>query len=200
MFYPAIRPDNVNEKDNDMKTSGDICALVRQMISFICLEPDKVRVWDEPTGRSTIIKAQCSKSDMPRVVGSGAVHVRAMEKLVELMGRRSGLSMRFRLIEPEPGNSSRHGGFKPNPNWNSEPFMTLLGGVGDAIFRYGCKVENFDDDAIGETTMDLVASTKEQAELVEFVSGPVKLLWNAMGKANGRLIFANVSQDDVPAV
>jgi predicted RNA-binding protein YlqC (UPF0109 family) len=170
--------------------------LVNRILAEFTYEHEHRRVFAEAVGRSFVIKIQLHRADTPRAVGERGSHIQALDRVVAAVGNKSGVNMRAQLIEPEVGEKSQYGRFKPATNWNREGILKLLTDIGNAVFLGKTSVRLHEAGGTDITSsVELHVERTENRQLVEVVAGALKILFNAIGKANGRLLFLDVVSD-----
>jgi predicted RNA-binding protein YlqC (UPF0109 family) len=145
-----------------------------------------------PYGRSYLFQARASKSDTPKLVGERARTVRALSSLVELMGRRHRQTMQFQLLEPEVGHPGRMQPFMRQETWDAHPTEELAMQVaGECLIHPPLRVVTTNQpNYVSQFTV--VANNEERQEVIDALREPFAVIFNAIGKAKGRILQPDV--------
>lgn len=180
---------NVNEMVERVRNA------VEKIVKSICLEPSKVVVSVEELAASDLICVQVSASDMPRVIGRSGIHIRSLMNIVEAAARCHSVAMKLHLVEPEPGPRQQYRGFTPRANWDGDEVHELLKEVCSLTMPGGADVKRTDSEVATEFAIQPARPlpTLHLQPIVEACS----VLFNAIGKAQGRLITVAVAETTV---
>jgi len=174
-------------------TPEEIAAwLARRVLEEITFHKSDLHVTPTQVGRSCMIKVQVHKADMPRAIGSGGLHHRALDTLIAAIGIKYAVNMRVNLVEPEVGRPERYERFEASHNWNSEPVVALLRDICAAVFITSAEVSAH-DAADATTNLEVTVSAREPRKIIEPIGKALQVLFNAIGKANGRIVLLDVA-------
>lgn len=164
--------------------------IVRRIVKGIALHQGDVEVGLAGEGTMPIVNVRVNRGDMSRLIGKAGAHSRALEVVVAAISAKYGVPVRVFIQEPTTGMKDRYGGFAPNLNWNSAPLMMLLSDVCDACFSRPTTLDVQDMDVT--STFTVRVDMKEQQPIVQAVSVALGILFNAIGRASGRIVAITV--------
>jgi len=169
----------------------DACVqILTRILDQITYHAEDRKVWAVAIGRSWMIKMQLHRADTPRVVGERGSHIKAIDALTTVIGAKSGVTIRSQLLEPEVGSTERYHKFKPAAAWNSAEVKKIAEAICEATFSAPAKIEIHDGDDF-TSTLEVIVDRSENHMLVDTVCDAMKVLFNAIGKANGRILFVD---------
>lgn len=173
--------------------------LVRRILEEITFHHADLHVTPTQVGRSWMIKVQVNRADMPRVIGGGGLHHRALDTIVAAVGVKNAVNMRLHVLEPDVGRPERFEKFEASHNWNAEPVVRLLRDICAAVFITQAEV-SARDVADATTNLEVILSGKEPRKIIEPIGKALSALFNAIGKANGRIVMVDVAvEGEAPA-
>lgn len=179
---------------SDEQPQQIISNLLKRIISEIIFHPEDLKITPTSIGRSWTIRVMLHRADTPRCVGKGGNHIKSMDKLANLIGAKNGVNVRVMLSEPEVGKAERYAQFKPSEKWNGQEVAKLAKDVGDAIFA--SETSTIVGDVDGTTSsIEMTVSRRENKALVSAVQEAMQVLFNAIGKANGRILFLDIVEE-----
>lgn len=167
--------------------------LLTRIIKEITFHHENIRVTSSQLGRSHTLAIQVHKGDMPRVLGKSGAHIKALETLAAAIGASGGVTIRLRLLEPEVGEPDRYEQFRPAENWNSSHVVLLLSDLVEAIFG-SSKVEIFDGEDC-TSALEVTIATRENKAVIDAIGNALKVLFKAIGRANGRILTLDIATD-----
>jgi predicted RNA-binding protein YlqC (UPF0109 family) len=179
---------------NDEQKRAAFLDLFRRLVTEIISHPENLIIETKLHTQSIVMTLQAHAADTPRIIGSGAENFKALGIIAAALGARAGLHVSVPPIrEPVVGEPDRYK-FSPQPDWPKERIVKLLTDLARAAFADSSAVEVklFDDDASVSTTIELWVARNERGALVFGVGAALRTLFDAIGKANGRLIFLDV--------
>jgi len=138
-----------------------------------------------------MIKIQRHRADTPRAVGERGSHIKAIDQLCSVIGAKGGVNIRTQLLEPEVGSTERYHKFKPAASWNSEAVKSIAQDICEATLTIPVEVKVHDGEDF-TSTLEIVVDRSENHMLVDTVTKSMEVLMNAVGKANGRILFVDV--------
>jgi predicted RNA-binding protein YlqC (UPF0109 family) len=171
--------------------------LVERVLREITFHHDKLKVWVESMGRVQILYVQCHKGDMPRVIGKHGAHRNALFNLVEYIGLRYSTELRMENVEPQTGEVERFAPFVPSRTWDSGqkvhgPIVQLLRDFCQSVFAYETLVSITDSSHTPTSRLQVIVSDQEQMQRTVRIAEALKVLFNAVGKKNGRILLVDV--------
>lgn len=179
----------MNTNTTTETTPADI---IERLIREITLHTENIKIKETTLGRSSTLNVQVHKGDMSRVIGTKGAHVQAMERLIEMMSAKSGKRMTLRVGEPSMGGADSFAKFEPQATWESSHVVELVQDISAAVFVHPAQVELFDGEDF-QSVIEIVVSPNERKDLVAMVNAALAPLFNAIGKANGRLLKINAA-------
>jgi predicted RNA-binding protein YlqC (UPF0109 family) len=185
------------ESANEMKTNErsnasnwnveHVAQVISRLVQEIIMHPDNFERTIGMVGQTEVIYARVHRGDMPRLVGERGLHVQAITALVQLAGQRMGRSINFVLLEPATGEKDQHSRFSPQANWPMSRIRALVEDVALLVFR--CPLDVMVSDGEGSmTSVEVMVSSRETGNVVLQGGAAMTALFNAVGKANGRLL------------
>ncbi len=176
------------ETNNPQETCVNILTRILDQFTY---HPETRKVWAVAVGRSWMVKLQLHRADTPRVVGERGSHIRALDTISAAIGAKNGVNIRTQLLEPEVGLPERYHKFKPAENWNTEAVTKLADDICASVFvsPYAVKVN---DGADFTSTIEIQIDRSENKTLVDTIQKAMQVVFNAVGKANGRILFVDV--------
>ncbi len=177
--------------ENNRQPDDIAVDLITALVKEITRYHDDLDIRTTSIGRTCIIKIQPHRADMGKVTGSKGAHIKALNALAMMIGAKHGMNIRIQLVEPEVGRIDSHLPFEPNPVWNSAEVLQLLASLCDAVFRHPVEIET-DEEGI-TTTIAVIVNERESMPLVMAANDAILVMFNAIGKANGRNIIVDVS-------
>jgi predicted RNA-binding protein YlqC (UPF0109 family) len=179
---------------NDEQKRAAFLDLFRRLVTEIISHPENLIIETKLHTQSIVLTLQAHAADTPRLIGSGAETFRALGIIAAAMGARAGLRVSIPPIrEPVVGEPDRYK-FAPQKQWPKERIVALLTDVARAAFADSGAVEVklFDDDASVSTTIELWVARNERGALVFALGAALRTLFDAIGKANGRILYLDV--------
>lgn len=161
-----------------------------RMISY----PDALvlEVQERPTSYTITIQAHAA--DTPRLIGEAGRNYRAIASMMSLIGGRARHRIHIPPIkEPVVGVHERYQ-FCPDLHWPKEDLRSLLCRVARAMFEHpeAVRVEMEDIEATLSTNVQILVAKTEATAMVKAAQDCLTVLWDAIGKANGRLLYLDV--------
>jgi len=180
----------MNQTDKRLAFLG----LFRRVVTEIISHPEDLVLEAKQFTQSIVVTIQAHAADTPRLIGEGAANYKALVLLAVALGARAGLRVSIPPIrEPVVGKPDRYK-FAPNESWPKEKIIKLLLDVARGTFSDPDAVEAkvFDDDSTVSTTVELWVARNERLALVTGFGSALRTLFDAIGKANGRLLYLDV--------
>lgn len=133
-----------------MELETDIAKVFHQFIDGICEDKDDLRFTEHTDGAKVEITVQASLNDHRLLVGKGGRTVTAMKRLVDYMGKCSGILAHYELENPNSEEiSKREKPFVYNQHFDEGQFACLLGKL--------CKLVNLPSPGLGVTPARKIA-------------------------------------------
>ena len=185
-----------------MKTidAKPVLNLLTKLLTEIVEHPENLVIEHRALTASVTVTIQAHAGDTPRLIGEGAGNYRAIVAIVTAMGARRGFRVNVPPIkEPVVGEPSRYR-FTPNPDWPRKKILALLKETAAAVFAHPERLEfhEDDDDANHITTVEVFVARTERAEVLDSLGPAVRRVFDAIGKAHGRLLAVDVVQSTDP--
>jgi predicted RNA-binding protein YlqC (UPF0109 family) len=181
-----------------MKTDPQpFLSLLRRLVSEMVAYPGDVVIDHRTMAASITVTIQAHAADTPRLIGSQAQNYSAISAIAVAIGAKAGYRVHVPPIrEPVVGQPERFR-FASRPDWPREKLIKLVRDTMDAMFLHPSSIvydEAEDPDGL-MTTLDVVVSAQEREVLARELAGPVRKLFDAIGRANGRLLAVDLVQD-----
>lgn len=164
---------------------------IERILNYITFHPEDRKLNLSSLGRSWTISVRLHQADQPRAVGAKGSHVRALTDLVNRIGRRAAIPISFRLLEPEVGKPERHAPFSGQEDWDHEGVRELATDICNSILKYPVEVTSFDGDNFN-SNLEIAADMREPQEAIDDLNAIITPLFNAIGKAQGRLLTVDL--------
>lgn len=183
-------------------TAADIAVnLVGRIVREFTFHHDALKIWIEPMGRVQIIYLQTHQADMPRVIGKQGAHRHALFNIVEQIGLHYGAELRLENVEPAPGEAERFKPFAPAAKWDSRPVVQLLRDICKSVFNFETQVSIQDSPHTPTSNLQVVVAQGEHMQTAARVAECCKVLFNAIGKARGRILLVEmISQGELERI
>lgn len=177
-----------------------VIALLQKLLTEMVEHPENLVIEHRALTASVTITIQAHAGDTPRLIGEGAGNYRAIVAIATAAGARRGFRVNIPPIkEPVVGEPSRYR-FTPTPDWPRKRILGLLRDTLGAVFAHPEKVvcNEDDDDANHITTVEAFVSRMERAEVLDALAPAIRRVFDAIGKAHGRLLAVDVVQSADP--
>ncbi len=179
---------------NDTQKREWFLDLFRRIVTEIISHPENLVIEPKVFTQSIVLTVQAHAADTPRLIGEGAANYKALVTVATALGARAGLRVSVPPIrEPVVGAPDRYK-FNANDHWPKDRIVRLLTETAQATFAEpdAVEVKLFDDDSTVSTTIELWVARNERSALVFALGAALRVLFDAIGKANGRLIYLDV--------
>jgi predicted RNA-binding protein YlqC (UPF0109 family) len=197
----------MKKKDNEMKTTTKVvskgvphqiaCELVKRILSEITFHHDQLKVHAIELGVGWMVVISATRGDTPRIVGGRGMTFKAIDCLVGAIGNKYRMKIRAKLEEPTTGEQDRYERFKASEDWNRDGILKLLQDVCQQVFTHPIVDLSLADIDNQTSLVTVQVSRAEDRRLVEPVSKALEILFNAIGKANGRTIRLDIAIEGV---
>lgn len=158
--------------------------VIRDLIAAIICHPAQLQIKVACVGTIAALEICAHADDQPRLVGSRGTTIDAINTVVKAMAEKAGIrKVVCQLLEPKVGQKGPPRKFHANPNWRPQTVFDLLNRVLSAMLTEPFQIEQEHQD-----TVSLFQVTTEGAELNTNVEAALVKLFDAIGKANGRLV------------
>jgi predicted RNA-binding protein YlqC (UPF0109 family) len=182
--------------------------LFTDLLREIVLDKPALRVDAYPQSGSVSLSIQSNPTDQGRIIGGRGLHFRSLLALANCIGLKNGCTVNLAPMPRPTKRSERYDAFQPKEDWRKKEVGALLGRVVTAVAAHDQSVEINLADQAGAVTLTTVrmARSESYALILSMIQGMVnpsdgsamgwlKILFNAVGKANGRTIFLEVIAD-----
>jgi len=170
--------------------------VVEGIVQEIIQHPDKAKVTLSQLGRTSTIKVQVSKADMPRVIGKGGANAQAIQKFAEMVSARHRAVVKAQIAEPVDNAMAQEVKFVRQDAWNSAHVLQLMTEACELVLKHPFTIEVLDGEN-HESVIEVVCGDLEHADLTKFLMDALQPLVNSMGKANGRLLSINIAPGQI---
>lgn len=174
--------------------------LLTRILSEMVEHPEHLKIEQRSLTASVTITIQAHAGDTPRLIGEGAGNYKAIVAIATAIGARRGFRVNVPPIkEPIIGEASRYR-FTPNPDWPRKRILGLLRETLEAVFAHPerLRLSEDDDNSNHITTIEAFVSRTEKVEIIDALSPAIRRVFDAIGKAHGRLLAVDVVQDSDP--
>lgn len=145
--------------------------------------PQSIIVHEYQEGNLTKIVVECDRADISRLIGTGAVMVRAIRTILTRIGDLNGEKIWFRIIEPKEGSVKHGDPFKPKDDWmdkDDEAVADIMDQAGKALFQGEFCVHVRSDGDVTKLYIHL------QRECPFETIAALQVIFKAIGKGMGR--------------
>jgi predicted RNA-binding protein YlqC (UPF0109 family) len=176
-----------------MKTTD----LIQELIEGFTTHRDDLSV----TATDSVITIYTHAADYPKCIGKGGGMIAALQMIAGLAEARKGRRARIVLPPPIIGKETKGPPFAPNHDWtdsHSTEIDNLLHEVLDAI------LDPSTDMSVGHadvgTTTTLLATVRDVGQTIplEALEAALLTIFTAIGKANGRNVFVDITDEAKP--
>jgi predicted RNA-binding protein YlqC (UPF0109 family) len=171
--------------------------LVQRIISEITFHHNKLKVEAGQLGMGWQVVVTAHKADVPRIIGGRGMTFKALDCVVAAVGNKYRMKLRTKIVEPAEGEPDRYERFRPAEDWNREGILNLLQDTCKAVFAHPVEdiaVEDIDNQT---SLISVKISHAEDRRAAEFIGKALEILWNAIGKANGRTIRLDIGAEGI---
>lgn len=169
---------------------------LRELIAEIILHPDSLEFIRIPLTSHVVLNMRAQVSDTGRIIGPGGAHFRAFKMLAAIMGERQGVKVLLgRMDAPldsRPADSYRKVEFRVD--WDADKVRGLLERAASSSLPLGATVTAVDVDDV-TSVLTIQHSPRERSELVTALVEASQTLFNAIGKANGRMLYVTAEAE-----
>lgn len=173
-----------------------VTTLLRRVLTAIILHPDELVITPATGSTSVSYKLQAHVSDTGKIIGERGMMFNAIRNLVTVLGQRYGVTIHLgRVEEPESGDKDKFTRFKLNDGWTNE-FELVDAHLVEELCQHCFKGEiqvHYGEIGRGETQFNLKVARDEPARLCQLMQETLQVIFTAIGKAQGRLIYIVVS-------
>lgn len=199
----ARRPEVKTDVPLRMKTIDPkpVLALLQRLLEGMVAYPDDLRIEHRALTASVTITIQAHAADTPRLIGEGAANYRALVAVLMGAGAQQGYRVNIPPIrEPITGEPERYS-FQADPNWPRSNILALVRETAKAVVAHpsSVRIAVDDDDPNITTTVEVFVSRTERAELVDALAPAIRRLFDAIGRAKGRLVAVDFMAESDPA-
>lgn len=177
----------------------NISLLFSELVKSFVIHPDRLRVESSEDGKHQTIQFTGYGGDAGRIIGEAGEHYRALIDLAAYLSKRNGKRIILLPVLNGDGgtdNTDRHAMFAENPRWPAEAIQRRLVEITSALFG-AVTVER--DDVPGAVTKFGVHVRCSDEKVVDSIGHALAVIFNAIGKANGRTLVVTLYPATIPA-
>jgi predicted RNA-binding protein YlqC (UPF0109 family) len=161
--------------------------LLERILNEFTFHPEDRDVFEEPLGALTKIIIRPHKADMGRILGRKSIHLNALRAIVNGISLAQRRPMKIVLEEPVTGEKEKYDRFKAREVWRRDEVGKLLKDTVEMMVRGKVSLKLTEKGEV--SAFDVLVEDKESLTRVEAMQEPLQVIWNAIGKANGRELF-----------
>ncbi len=181
------------------KIADTITGLLRRIVSEFILSPKELRFEVNEMANSMTINIVATRGDVRRIIGTDGAHFKALSAFAQAMGRTLGVTVDMDQVdEPITGAMDRYPEFAVNENWPEERVRKLCEDMAGAVFKSSWGLELVSRKN-GTSNIDLTVYGEPDTLHVQSMGAAFKILFKAIGRANGRRLYLNVVPRDCGA-
>jgi predicted RNA-binding protein YlqC (UPF0109 family) len=185
-------------KANEQVKADTLRKLIKGMVIEFVLHPDDLVVVVTERSGVLSIRIRCHQGDVGRVIGTRGAHVNALKVLALLYGQKHKLRVDFMPIEESvQGKSDRYSKFKASTEWRKAELLGLLEQVAWNIFKADAAVAIACVDNVADSEITVSVARDEPARVVDQADAALGVIFNAIGKPNGRTLTVHVVAGDL---
>lgn len=168
--------------------------LFREILNELVLSPGFLKVYAVAMTKSIMLRIEASAGDMGRIIGEKGAHFKSLRAICGAVGHKFKVDIELPpLPESRTKRADRYEKFQGRDDWKKEKITDLIRRAAVLVFRHEEAVEvSVADLPDFISTYTVSVATAEPALLVEAMSAALKILFNAVGKANGRTLIVEV--------
>lgn len=167
--------------------------VLRDIVHEIILHPDDFEVIQIPLSSHLVVNLRAQTSDTGRIIGPKGAHFLALKIIVAAVGASCTKRVLLGRMEPplDGKGPDSYNKLVFKKDWNEAKVREILERTVASIFTYPSSVTVKDVDEV-TSVLCVTISSRERADLVAQVSDALQTLFNAVGKANGRIVLVDV--------
>jgi predicted RNA-binding protein YlqC (UPF0109 family) len=169
--------------------------MVKRIANEITFHHKELKVYAREAGLGWTVFIEAHRGDIPRLIGGGGQTFKALDAVCALIGNKYRMGIRLTIDEERAvGEKDRYETFKHAENWNKEGILRLLEDLCRAILEEPARIST-QDERTNRTVIIVLLSKKEVPAVAEAAKKALGILFNAIGKANGRLVSLDVGTE-----
>lgn len=174
----------------------EIKDLIISLVTGLIKYPNRLVVHEDFSGETmTELSLSLHGADVPRVKGKNGRHFKAVKRLVEIAGRKLGLTCDLTMIRPTPtAPAERFPTYVYNPDWPRESVRNIIEQVFNSCTVVGAKRISHTEKG-GRCRFEVVVNAIEKADLIEDVVANLTPLLTAIGMNAGCVVALSVSRE-----
>lgn len=170
---------------------------LRRIIERFTIHHNLLAIETVSVGGVVNVFIQAHRADTSRLIGERGASFRALSTLVAALAGADGYRAVLQPIaEPTAGEPEKFTRFVHNPGWDRECITRLLELLCNRIFEGRAAIEA--RDACNQTIYVVRVPVDEMPECVRAIGSALHVIFNAIGKSNGRLIMVGVEMTGAP--
>lgn len=159
--------------------------LIQRIVKEFTFHHDTLAVSTEDVAGKCVVVIQAHAADTPRLIGGGGLNFKGLSVLVAAIGNRFKEKLLLKVADPVVGSKERYEKFHAVENWNREKIIGLLKDTCAVVFQHPVMI-NVGDLNRETSLITIQLSRLEDQRFVEPIGKALGIVWNAVGKANGR--------------
>ena len=180
------------------EVADKVTARLRELIVEIILHPEALEFIRIPLTSHLVLNMRAQVTDTGRIIGPKGAHFIALKTLASLMGQRAGMRVMLgRMdapVEGAPCDSYKKVEFRQD--WDAEKVRAMLERAACSSLTFPANVTVSDADKV-TSVLTIYHSPREPSALVSALVEAFQVLFNAIGKANGRMLYVSAEAEVV---
>lgn len=173
-------------------------AIIRSIYDRLLIHPEKIQIECGKQGPAQIdFLAQGHATDQGLMIGTAGNNIRALQKILEYVGRRAGMKIRLKILEAYTGTKQVQNRPPFDPEWEAQdkhqPFAELLTDISAAIYGVPLEVMSghklIKEEPSTEFTLDV-------REMPLDLKDALNTIFHAIGRAHGRNIVVKTRSEE----
>lgn len=178
---------------NKVSIAGrEIESVLRKLISGFCFHPEHLTITVTIYPPNIVnVRIQGHATDTPRIIGEDGEMFRSLAKIAQAIGRRHDVGVIFSDVQqPVIGEEKPYPRFEAKADWPRETLLMHIKQASAAVFFYP-KITHED---INEKETVVQIQVQEEIGTVKKLREALPVVFNAIGRMNGRILTVIVSQ------
>ena len=168
--------------------------MVRLLVSRLVSYPKDIKIEQNESASSKryIITISANLADQPKLIGSSASNIRALEEIVKRAAEVQGSKASLILLTPHTGKEEGRNKYKDNKSWGDADENSFLDDVQSVVFSVcrgdivvGSLTKKGEEKSV-ITAESVVAGGDE--DISESLHASLRIIFHAWGRAAGRNI------------
>lgn len=179
-----------HERKENMNDTIQLEKLVLRMVRRFTRFHDNMELKCVRTPRTLNLSFCAHADDVPRIIGSNGLTIRALRAVVQAMADSLQVKVNLNVMEPKVGKRLVQEPFRVNPDYQITEDEQLLREVGGAIFNDGVSVNWVSTDTESATLVLVVEAERNQYD--QELERSLSTIWNAIGKSHGKKLCVEI--------